>query len=350
MPDSEPTYSRQSIATTLIGVITFIIASELVASAFLPHITSEPPDITQGIYNSPSIDRFWQMQALGLSPLVFTGDSQMQHGLSPHLFDDKLFELTGQRSTSLNMSLSGSFLAIQRVLIQELIIPAKSQTVIWGVTMRSLRPGNTPSQEFSRFKSSPLGSVLTNNSGIIRSISLWLLQHSALVRYRSNIRTWLSGKSYMLEYKPDDRGYRALPGIASRSGDAILSYYVPFSIDSETQNLLAAVGAACRENHVRCVLVNMPLHPDAYQFITSDDEVLYLRTLHSIVDQTGIPLWNFNTELCRGTLADESFNDLTHLNTIGAYKFSRLMAEVYSQQVFGISRKANCVEIYTTVQ
>lgn len=346
MPASEPSFTLRKVITAVIMAAVFIIGCEPLASVMLPRITDEPPDITQGIYNSPGIDTLWQMQESGLSPIVFTGDSQMQFGLSPHLFDRRLSELTGHTVISVNVSLSGSFLAIQRVLIQELIIPAQANTIIWGVTMRSLRPGNTPSQEFSRFINAPLGRVLMASPGVVKSIALWLLQHSTLVRYRSNIRTWLSGNSYTLDYKADDRGYRAASGIISRSSNAILSYFVPFNSDTETQNLLIAVGSACHENHVNCVLVNMPLHPDVYQFITSTDEALYLSVLHAIVAQTRMSLWDFNTAACRSMLADESFNDLTHLNTTGAYKFSNLMAEVSAQQLFGASHTANCVAVY----
>jgi hypothetical protein len=124
---------------------------------------------------------------------------------------------------------------------------------------------------------------------------------------------------------------------------------VPFETSSEVRKSFADLGKFCQQAGIRCFVINLPLHEMAYQLIPSYDEVAYRNTLRDLLTAAKLPLWDFDTAICRAHLDDNSFYDLNHLNSVGAARFTRLVAALYVEQVFGLAlapdNAAKCAQV-----
>jgi len=110
--------------------------------------------------------------------------------------------------------------------------------------------------------------------------------------------------------------------------------------------------AACQHSATRCILVNMPLHPGAYQVIPVQDEAAYRGLLAGVAGITGITIWDINTPACRAYLGEDSFFDLGHLNVLGAERFTTILAQLYSRRIaqraswyLWVDSAADCAQI-----
>jgi len=288
------------------------------------------------------------MNAANIKPVVFTGSSEMHMGISPHVFNDQLKATTGQTVDSVNVSVWGSVANIQHDLIPNLIVPNHPQIVIYGVEMWALLPAAQNGIEANDFWNKPLGYAVASPSSLERNILYWLMQNSNIVRYRDNVREWLTTKREInqigySETAVDDLGYFYQDGILDRNPKVITDEFVPFSVTDQTRQLMTDIGTTCKRDGVQCILLNLPLHEMAYQYIKPEDEAAYQRVLKA----AGLPIWDFDTEQCRSFLGDASFYNPNHLNAAGAELFSKWVADVYAQVFFNQPAKgdATCAKL-----
>src|SRR5215813_4296784 len=118
------------------------------------------------------------MQAAHQQPIVFTGSSQMQLGLSPHLFDQQIQFLTGKPGLSVNVSFSDANPIMIRDIMKSIILPAAPTTVIYGIEMRAMNVSTKSTA--ARLTSTPLGYAAHLQPGPEQSILLWIGRSSAL--------------------------------------------------------------------------------------------------------------------------------------------------------------------------
>ncbi len=335
MQDSESPRTIDKLLMLIVGIILTLIVVDFALGIILPRLTIEPPFILR-LQNVQGVERLWAFEEAGIKPIVFTGSSQLHMGLSPHDFNAEVEATTGQSVNSVNLSLFGSVAAIQRNLIQNLIIPNHPQLIFYGIEMRALLPKSQAAWMVD-FTNRSLGYALSSSSSIEREGMVWLLRHSNLFRYRDNLHEWLTGKRAVdqLGYAPDtvdDLGHFRDPTIYERDPISIKGPFVPFSTDDATNQIMMGIGSTCKQSGVQCILLNMPLHEMAYQYITDADEAMY----NTVLKEAALPIWDFNTKDCRDALGDASFYNLNHLNAAGAVKFSQMVADVYASVFYDV--------------
>lgn len=325
-------------------LITLVVIDRL-AGYFVRFITNEPPSILR-LENVMGIEKLWDYSASGFEPVVFTGSSQTYNGIYPATFNSQIKDTVGENVQSVNLSVWGAVATIQRSLIENLIIPNHPKAILYGIEMRAMLPTSQDENSVwvSDFRNKPLGYAVSQQSSIERDILLWLLQNSNLVRYRDNLRDWLTGTRAVQKNLAaafiNDVGYAPSNIAFSTDETVIKTQFTPFSATPETQQILVDIMISCKQNHIPCILVNMPLHKLAYQFISQQEENLYL----DLLKKSGLPIWDFNNDDCRTILGDGSFLNLNHLNSNGGEMLSRMIADMYAQTFFDkpISGNAKC--------
>ncbi len=345
--DSESPRTIPKLLILLLGIFACLIIVDRAFGLILPRLTIEPPFILR-LQNVQGVEQLWTMSAANIKPIVFTGSSEMHVGVSPHIFNEQIKAATGETVDSVNVSIWGSVANIQHDLIPNLIIPNHPQVIIYGVEMRALLPAAQNGIEANDFWNKPLGHAVSSQSSLERNILYWLMQNSNLIRYRDNLREWLttSRKINAIGYSRtavDDLGYFYQEGIIDRNPDIITTEFLPFTVTDQTQQLMTDIGTTCKQTGVQCVLLNLPLHEMAYQYIKPEDIALY----HKVLEAAGLPIWDFDTQACRTALGDASFYNPNHLNAAGAEIFSKWVANVYAQVFFNLPLKgdATCAEL-----
>ncbi len=338
--DSESPHTIQKLAVLLCLTVITLIAMDRVLGYIIPKITIEPPFILR-FQNVTGAEKLWSFAKEDIEPIVFTGSSQLYMGISANTFNQEIKVTTHQTVQSVNVSIWGGVAAIQHDLINNFIIPNHPKVIIYGVEARALSSEAQDAIEVSDFQNKPLGYAVSTQSDTERALLLWLLQHSNLVRYRDNFRDWLTGtrRINQLEFDLsdlDDLGHLKDTNIRNRDPSSIWGF-MHFEADAVPRQLLRDIRSTCEQNGVQCILLNMPLHELAYQYITETDEALY----HSVLKETGLPIWDFNTKECRTVLGDESFYNLNHLNEHGATIFSKMVANIYAQIFFNVPINGN---------
>ncbi|MEP6987367.1 MAG: hypothetical protein ABI970_17310, partial [Chloroflexota bacterium] len=347
MQASEETRSVRKLINLLLAVIVILAITDKLIGLLLSHITDEPPLILR-VENVRGLEALWSFSEAGVKPIVFTGSSQTYTGISPHLFDQHLQAVSGQEIKSTNVSIVGAVAVIQRDLIRNLIIPNHPQTIIYGIEMRALVPDSQDENAIwsKDFRNKPLGYAVTQPSAFERNLSIWLLEHSSLVSYRDNIQQWLSGTRLINQVTyatsaPDDLGYAPFPNKFSQDGTFIKTQFIPFTVTDTTRQILMGIGETCKQNGTQCILLNMPLHELAYQYISPAEELLY----RNLLKEANLPIWDFDTQACHAILGDKDFYNLNHLNSRGAELFSQMVADAYANVYFNvpISGNATCM-------
>ncbi len=342
----------RKLVMLFLGAVIALVITDIALGFLLPYITIEPPSILL-LQNVQGVEKLWHYANVGIEPVVFTGSSQASRGLSPYEFNEEIKATTGHSIESVSISLWASVASIQHDLIKNLIIPNHPKVIIYGIEARALNGTDLYDVRVSDFHNTPLGYAVSTESDIERNLLLWLLQHSNLMRYRDNFQQWFTGtrERNQLDYDPsqaDDLGHFVDPAIHDRNPASILGLdnfvaFTPFKVEARPQQTLNDIAKVCKQSGVLCILLNMPLHEMAYQYITEADETLYQDELH----ETGLPIWDFNTRSCRTLLGDASFFDLNHLNEHGAQILSRIVADAYAHAFYNlpISKDASCAKI-----
>ncbi|MCA0457455.1 MAG: hypothetical protein LCI00_26040 [Chloroflexi bacterium] len=348
--DSTSPRTLRQLIVLLVFVGAALVTSDWLLGRVLPLITIEPPLILRP-FNVPGWQALWRMNEAGIQPIVFTGSSQTYTSISPYAFDDRITAITGEKVQSVNSSVIGAVVEMQRDLIRNIIIPNNPWIIFYGIELRAVREV-LPDQLFlpvQDFRNQDLGYAVSQAKPVEREILLWLLKHSNWVKYRNNLREWISGsreidrQGVILRDDVDDLGFAAFPNTFTPSEAIFIPQFVPFSVDPAARQNLNDIRTDCQQNGVQCILINMPLHELAYQYLTPADEVLY----HRVLDEAGFPIWDFNNDACRHALGDTAFYNLNHLNTAGATLFSQFLADVYASVFYGvpITSDATCAVI-----
>ena len=349
MLSSEATRTLQKLFILLISVATILLITDWLVGRLIPYITTEPPFILR-FANVPGVEALWAFSEAEVKPIIFTGSSQTYTGISPHVFNERLKSITHQDINSVNVSVVGSVVTVERDVIRNLIIPNHPQIIFYGIEMRALKTESQDEDYYlvSDFRNKVLGNAVSQPTPIRRDILVWLLKHSNLIQYRDNFRDWLSGirlinKGEELLTSVDDLGFAPFPNKIGQSEANIISQFIPFTVDEATRQKLIDIGINCQQSGVQCILLNTPLHELAYQYITPSEEALYQNALA----EAKLPIWDFNTGACRKLFGNASFFNLNHLNIRGAEKFSQMIADVYANVFFNtpLSGDAGCAKL-----
>jgi hypothetical protein len=331
---SKITRPLRKLLMTVTLVIIILVMSDWLLGRLVPYITAEPPFILH-LENVPGVEALWSITEAGFNPVVFTGSSQTYSGISPHVFNERIKAISGQDVKSVDVTISGSVIAIQRDLIRNFIIPNKPQAVFYALEMRALRTDSQDEKEniaVSDFRNEALGYAISQPSEIIRDGLIGLLKHSNWIRYRDNLHEWVTGtrginQGQYFQITIDDLGYVSSNSPFKPNPDIIQTQFIPFAASDVVQQALQDIGQNCRQTGTTCILLNMPIHEDAYQYITTQEETVY----KGLIKEANLPIWDFNTSECRLIFGDDAFLDLNHLNATGAKQFTEMIADVYAK-------------------
>jgi len=342
MQDFESPRTLGQLGLLVVLIVVALVASDWLLGRVLPLITIEPPFILR-LQNVPGVEKMWAFAEEGIQPIVFTGSSQLYTGISPALFNDRIKTLSGSALSSLSITIGGGVVTIQHDIIQNFIIPRHPQLIIYAIEMQALTPILQNGYPVEDFRNKPFGYAVSRTSTLERDVLLWLLEHSNWMRYRDNIREWMTGIRTInqFDYAPiltDDLGFFRLPQTEMIvNPNPIKNGYATYYDTPETRQLLAEIESACRQNNIPCLLLNMPLHASAYDIIPPETELEYQRVLH----QTGLPVWDFNTPECRVLFGEDMFYNLNHMNELGAAVLSPMVAEVYTHVFYDMPIEGN---------
>jgi hypothetical protein len=93
---------------------------------------------------------------------------------------------------------------------------------------------------------------------------------------------------------------------------------VDFELDTIKISYIKKVISMCKQKNIRLIIVNSPI------LVNMDGAYESFQIICNIGKDTGIEVWNYENDT--SFLKHEYFKDLVHLNNIGAYKFSKGIA------------------------
>jgi hypothetical protein len=334
---------------TLMCVVLLIVFVDVISGPIAAFISNAPPHIDGTAQFVAGFLAFFRLKNADVKPIVFTGSSQMQVATSPTLFDQEIHTMTNQTVDSVNVSEVGANTTVTRSIIENLLIPNDIKTIIYGIELRAL---NKPSALYEdRYKTAEIGRILTLPQGMEQTLSLWLLEHSNLMRYRNNLQDWIRGDTFSVDFQGDDHGYLALNAHHPFQDLTNSDQFIPFNRVDALQTDLEAIAQLCHDKAIRCIVVNMPLREDLYKAIPQDSKTVYHDILTSIMSKWAIPLWDFNNDACQSVFTATNFADINHLNPEGSHMFTKAMATLYARHVLNIGQTTDdlgaCAEIST---
>jgi hypothetical protein len=294
-----------------------------------------------------------QMQALeadGPIDVLFVGSSVTYTGVDPALFDSVVEAKTGQPAVSYNAGLAALPVSMVEAFVKGVFFRYTSpETIILLLTPRDVNRNNSYNQIMvEEVLASAYGKAWLSRGIEARATQL-LLEHSALFRYRNwVILTALNGWRVPLELPVvyddpqfDSRGYVTTP---ARMTDRLVNSQAPgqevatvslraFDPSGKDMAALERLIRNCRDRGIQFIVVNMPMnHYLASSFEDpAADYDRYSSVLTALVERYRVPFWDADSLSQGNSFADDDFSDIFHLNTGGAQKLTRFIAERYSQ-------------------
>jgi hypothetical protein len=275
--------------------------------------------------------------------ILFIGNSAMQAGLDPRVFDAARGKVDGAGPGAFNAALEGMPPYGTLMFLEIYLRYTHPQLIIYGITPQDLNSNSPWARDITdRVKHSPLA-LAESRRGLRGRLIANLLDFSYLYRYRIVLhRMLLSGG--MAGDDPyvyfDERGYQSLPRRLSdvppgkrgayfnRAG--VLNYSAQ---GVQPESLKDLITYAARED-IKLILVNMPLADDYYSnFDSPEDYQAYYSAIAQIAAENQIPLWDLEGLSGADGFSDEHFADFNHLNRAGAQKLSKLLSERYVESV-----------------
>jgi hypothetical protein len=343
--DKPPVTTRQNrvsvrrIVLTLVCAALALVVCDPLVGAWAKANLDEPALLTNDFPSTWGLDLFWRLTSSGQQPIVFTGSSTVYTGVSPHIFDDKVKELTGTSSFSLIVGASGEIASWARDLIKNIFIPRHASVIFYATEMRAYAERNSDAS----WQQSSLGYNMQFPPGLRKEIALWLLEHSALIQYRDNFHDLIMGKRTVRgqfgNYNfLDDRGYSASYGQHDPNEPMnVPNDWTPLMIEPAQQSALAEIAQLCKASNTPCIFVIMPVDDSLFKVIPEAERQQFQRFVkdQTIQNQGKTFIWDFNTEACITALGERPFIDRDHLNVAGAAKLSTMLAILYAHEFYG---------------
>lgn len=258
--------------------------------------------------------------------LIAMGNSQINVG-----FDAALFrEWSGLES--FNFALDGADVIAQATYLREIVVPSFRPTrVLWGISPRDLN-ANPDYREH------------TNHDRILEGIALrtaalpqgWRVIPLVKDLLPFHRRSWTDWCAFFWHRigggrRPlDDRGFRARTGHYQPEPfrQASSGFYYEAIFSPEWLATLEETFEELRERGVDLRVVTAPVHHNTLGMFDPVKLDQAIRHIGVIADHEGIPYrnWMEHAEFADAAL----YHDAIHLNTRGAERFTRMLAEEFS--------------------
>jgi len=304
----------------------------------IPAVVDRLPPYEPTLWHMPiiqaKIDYLKTYQARRGVDVLFIGNSTVQAGISPTLFD----QIRGQEG-SFNAAIEGLPPTGMVVFVRIFARYSAPQVAIYGLTPQDLNSNSPWAQDVTeRVKRSPLA-LAQARYGWRGVLYAFLLKHSAFFRYRWVLhQLLLRGGASIPVPEPyfDERGYDALTQrlsdvpptqrgrFVNRAG--VLNY----DPHGEQLESLKAIIKYYRAQDIQLILVNMPLADDYMQnFDSPEDYEQYMAVLQQVAQEQDVPLWDLADPSAGFTFGDDLFADFNHLNEDGAALLTQMLARRY---------------------
>ena len=134
--DSKPLTVRRLLLTLVYAVVALVVVDQVIGVvAFF--VVPEPPILVNDFISTWGLDQFWHLTDSGVKPIVFTGSSTVYYGVSPHVFDNRVQQLTGTQPVSMIAGATGEIASWARDLIKNIFIPRGTTAIIYATEMRA---------------------------------------------------------------------------------------------------------------------------------------------------------------------------------------------------------------------
>ncbi len=246
--------------------------------------------------------------------VLILGSSCADTNLDPTLIDQELLRHTGKEHSTFNAALYGTRLSDNRFFLDWYRRHWKFETVIINIEPGILRPGRMPKIQET------LGTY---------GVDMWLRDHSALFRYRDQLRRWKAEDNeatIVFDAETTAAGWNrtlVMP-LSSPIDEQLSGTIAPFREWDIDPALLEDIAKWCQERDVDVVWTMMPYKPSVQEAFEGEwrfDNIASI--VRGIASRHGQRFADF-TAL---KFPDEDFFDPTHLNARGALKMSSIAGD-----------------------
>ncbi len=315
----------------------------------LPSVQAALPAPEPSLWHAPlvedKVEYFRNFAASQPLDVLFIGNSTMQAGVDPAAFDAARTVLGagGAAGASFNAAIEGVPPSVNQEFLKLFLRYASPSTVIIGLTAQDLNANSPWAKDMDDRAGHSINLLAGARDSFMGNILAFLLDHSALFRYRYVLHQLLLRGGNVTPHPEvyfDARGYTAnrrsladfTPSerLQAQSRAGVLNYD-PHGAQADA---LAAMVATIRSHNMQPVIVNFPLSDHYYNnFDSPADYPEYRDALQRLAGELAVPLWDMETPDTIAPFGDSEFADLNHLNYLGAARLSAALAQNFATLV-----------------
>ena len=337
---SETLVARPWLPRTLLALAVWLLAAEGVLR--IPAVQAALPDPEPTLWHAPLVEakirNLKSVEENSDIDVLFIGNSSVQSGIDPTVFDQTRCAQSSTRCTSYNGSIEGLPPYGVRLFLEIYLRYSQPHTVVYGLLAQDLNSGSPWAKDVTdRVKNSVMAQAEAQRSWTGKLLAV-ALDASRLFRYRFVLHRMLLGAAKADDdVYFDDRGFHPIP--AESSGPAAAARYgkhpglINYSLDGPQAQEVAKIVELCNRRGIRLILADMPVTAEYGRYLQDpEDYSRYASRVESIASAGRVPLWDAE-DLAPAGLEGEDFSDTSHLNVVGARKLSAQLATLFQDSV-----------------
>jgi hypothetical protein len=283
-----------------------------------PSINSSFPEL------DVKIQRLWEY---GSPNCLIIGSSMADTGLNPSLLEDLVNKKYNTEYRCFNMGFSSSMLEVSSAVANSMISWNNIDLIIWGISPIDMDPNFTKTRAIVEMpvfaqnnKNYSLVGFLFNHSRFPWFLATLLHQQDE--EYSKDLATY----NNVL----DSRGMRrSTQGKVIDAGKILLP---DFSIYPEDLKAFEMFLKNFKGQGKKIIIVEMPVNPDFYPYLIGGGDENYkekfIIPIENIVTIKNIPFIQTQEKISTIVAKDTDWGNETHLNTMGADKFTRYIVGI----------------------
>lgn len=328
---------RPWLPRTVLALAVWLAAAEGVLR--IPAVQAALPAPEPTLWHAPLVDakvrNLKRIEAERGIDVLFVGNSSVQSGIDPTVFDQARCGAGSEGCTSYNGSIEGLPPYGVRMFLEIYLRYCHPHTVVYGLLPQDLNSGSPWARDVTeRVEHSVMAQAEARRSWKGRLLAA-ALDHSQLFRYRFVLHRLLLLGGLPRENEDvyfDDRGFHPIPVDAQENASQRFEHHpglVNFSVDGPQAQELAAIVALCKQRGIRLILADMPV-TERYAAYLEDpaDYGRYADRVRTIAAEGHVDLWS-ERDLAPAHLSANDFTDTSHLNVIGAKKLTQRLATLF---------------------
>ena len=305
----------------------------------LPAVQAALPEPEPTLWHAPLVDaklrNLRQVERASGIDVLFIGNSSVQSGIDPTVFDQERCGGGSAECTSYNGSIEGLPPYGVRLFLEIYLRYCQPHTVVYGLLAQDLNSGSPWAKDVTdRVKNNVMAQAEAQRSWKGKLLAA-ALNSSRLFRYRFVLhRMLLLGPS---EASPKDvyfdgRGFHPIPVEGGGPGHASGGKHpglLNYSLDGPQARELGEIVSLCNRRGIRLILADMPVTEKYTEFLADPlDYDRYASRIRAIASEGRVRLWDAR-DLEPADLGSGDFSDTSHLNVIGARKLTARMATLF---------------------